>query len=124
MADQTLRGGIIGLTLDGEVLEPKGDWTYNTGQPKRSAIVGTSAVHGFKSEPQTAYAEGAITDRGDLDVAQIKNTVGATLVLTLANGKTVVFRNAWWASEGDTTTGEGEIAARFEAVSAEEIPAA
>lgn len=122
MADQTLRGGIIQVQVDGEILELKGDWTYNTGVEKRTGIVGTSGIPGYKTEPQIPFIEGAITDRGDLDVAQLKRTTGATVVLALANGKSIVYRNAWYASEGDATTAEGEVAARFEATDAEEIP--
>lgn len=45
----------------------------------------------------------------------------ATVTLELANGKMIVLRNAWFASEGTVQTEEGTIALRFEGISAEEI---
>ena len=38
----------------------------------------------------------------------------ATVTLDLAIGKTIVLSNAWFAGEGSVTTGEAEIAVRFE----------
>ena len=124
MADRTQRGGIISVQVDGVLLEPKGDWTYNTGEPMREAIIGTSGVPGYKTSPQVAFCEGAITDRGDLDTAELKNGAGKTVVLGLANGKSIVYRSAWFAGAGDTSTAEGELAVRYESGEAEEVAAA
>jgi hypothetical protein len=122
MANENRRAGILSVKLDGSVLDVKGNWTYNFGQPKRDAIVGHDTVHGYKELPQVPYVEGTITDRNSLDmVNDILNVTDATLVLELANGKTGVWRNAWYAGEGDITTEEAEVAVRFEAMSAEEV---
>jgi len=122
MANENRRSGILFVKKDGALLDVKGNWTYNLGRPKRDAIVGADSVHGYKEMPQVAYVEGTITDKSTLDLeSDILNVTNATLTLELANGKTVVFRNAWFAGEGDVTTEEAEIAVRFEAMSAEEV---
>lgn len=115
------RGGTIEVNVNGVLQEAKGSWTYNLGIPVKEAIMGASAPTGYKETPQVAYLEGAITDRQDLDVRTLQTITGATVALRLANGKTVMFRNAYYASEGNITTEEGEIAVRFNADSAEEI---
>lgn len=116
------RSGILYVKKLGKLLESKGNWTYNLGRPKRDAIVGTTNVHGYKEMPQAPYLEGTITDKGSLNLEKdILNVTNETLTLELANGKTVVFRNAWYAGEGDVTTEEAEIAVRFEALEAEEV---
>jgi len=42
------------------------------------------------------------------------------VTLQVANGKTIVLRNAWFAGEGTVQTEEGNIAVRFEGLSATE----
>jgi len=115
------RGGILSLNRDGVRLDVKGNWTYNLGHAKREAIVGADRTHGYKETPQVAYIEGEITDRGDLDLADLLDTRDATITLALGHGKTIVLRNAWWAGDGTVGTEEANIAARFEGTSAEEV---
>lgn len=115
------RGGTIQVQIDGVLQDAKGDFTFGLGTPKREAIVGADSVHGFKEAPQVAFLEGALTDRGNLDLKKLFTLEDATITLALAVGKTIVFRNAWYAGDGTGTTGEGEIPVRFEAQGAEEI---
>jgi hypothetical protein len=78
-------------------------------------------VHGFKETPQPPMIEGEITDRDSLDVAALVSIEDATVTLSLANGKVIVLRDAWFASEGTANTDEANIAVRFQGMSAEEI---
>lgn len=114
------RGGLISLQTNGELQDAKGAFTYNLGRPKKEAIIGADRPHGFKEVPQIGFIEGAITDRGTLDLEKLVTLEDATVTLELANGKVVVLRNAWYAGEGTVSTEEGEIAVRFEG-EAEEI---
>lgn len=115
------RGGIIQVQIDGEVVDAKGNFGYNLGRPAREAIVGVDRVHGFKETPQVAFIEGEITDRGSLDLAKLVTIEGATVTLSLANGKVIVLRDAWFAGEGTGNTEEANIAVRFEGAGAEEV---
>jgi hypothetical protein len=114
------RAGIIQLQANGEVYDAKGSFTYNIGRPMRSAIVGADRVHGFTEAPQVAFIEGEITDRGTLDLNALVTMEGATITLTLGNGKVITLEDAWFASEGTGNTEEGNIAVRWEGASAEE----
>jgi len=114
-------GGIIFLKTNGNLLQAKGEFTYNLGANKREAVVGADEIHGFKEEPQVAMIEGAITDNDELDVEAILNLRDAVATLQLANGKSVVLREAFYAGEGNITTTEGEIEFRLEGITAEEI---
>ena len=122
MADQR-RAGIITVQIDGEIMDAKGEFTYNLGQPKRTAIIGVDRVHGFKDEPQVAFIEGKITDRKTLDLQKLVNKTGVTFTLQLAVGKVIVLRDGWYAHEGTASTSEAEIPVRFEGISGEEIGA-
>lgn len=120
MADQR-RAGLIQLQADGEVFDAKGAFSYNLGRPKRDGIIGSDGVHGFRETPQVCYIEGAITDRGTLDVSALVNARDLTVTLTLGNGKVVVLRDAWFAGEGTASTEEASIPVRWEGANAEEI---
>lgn len=114
-------GGIIEIKIDGTLYKAKGEFTYNLGVAMKEAVVGADAVHGYKETPKAPFIEGAITDQVDLDVKALQKTSSATCTLSLANGKVVVLKDAWYASEGDISSEEGEIAFKMEGMSAEEI---
>lgn len=113
-------GGIINVKINGILHRAKGSWSYNLGRPKREAVVGADAVHGFKETPQQAFVEGAITDSPELDLQALVEAREANVTLELANGKVVILEKAWYAGEGTVTTEEGEIEVRFEAAAGEE----
>jgi hypothetical protein len=117
------RGGIIFVQSNGEVLDAKGNWTYNLGNPKRDTIIGADRVHGYKEVPQVPFIEGEITDRGTLNLDTLTKLLDATITLELANGKVIVLRQAWFAGDGTGNTEEGNIQMRFEGLSCEESPA-
>ena len=120
MADQR-RAGLIQVQIQGEIQDAKGSWSYGLGRPKREAIIGSDGVHGFKETPQVAFIEGAITDRGTLDLAALVTGKNQTVTLTLGNGKVIALRDAWFAGEGTASSEEAEIPVRWEGANAEEI---
>lgn len=120
MAGQNRRAGTIYFKVDGAQYDAKGSFTYNLGSPKRETILGADRVHGYKEMPQAPFIEGEITDRGDLDVAALQAVDDATVTLELANGKTIILRNAWYAADGDIGTEDANIQVRFEGHQAEE----
>lgn len=121
MAGQNRRGGIIYLKVNGEIYDAKGSFSYNLGKPKNEAILGADGVHGYKSTPQVPFIEGEVTDRPSLDLASVCETDEATITLELANGKVITLRDAWYAGEGTGNTEEGNIAVRYEGLSADEV---
>lgn len=117
------QGGVIEVKADGTRYQAKGEFTYNVNKFKRESIVGQDSVHGYKEEPKALFIEGAITDSDDLSLSDVQNLKDVTATLSLANGKTIVLREAFYAADGDVTTGEGEIQFRLEGIDGEEIPA-
>lgn len=114
-------GGIIEVKANGQQYLAKGSWTYNLGVAKRDIVLGSDGVHGYKELPQEPMIEGAITDSVDLDMKTLLSLKDATVTLSLANGKIIVLRSAFFSGDGNATTEEGEIAAKFSGKSAEEI---
>lgn len=115
------RAGSIFLKVNGVTHQAKGNFTYGLGTPKREAIVGADTVHGYKEEQQAPYIEGAITDRGDLDLKALFMLDNALITLELGNGKAVALSGSWYAGEGTASTEEGEVPVRFEGLRAEEV---
>lgn len=115
------RAGKLFFKINGTQYRAKGEYTYNLGVDKSTAILGQEGVHGFKKEAVVPYVEGKITDGDDLDVKLLASIEDATVTLELANGKVISFRSANYCADADITTGEGEVPVRFEALSAEEI---
>lgn len=122
MADQR-RAGLIQVQIQGVIVDCKGNFSYNLGRPKRETIVGSDTVHGYKEVPQPCFIEGAITDRGTLDLNALVTGTNQTITLTLANGKVIVLRDAWYAAEGKASSEEAEIEVRWEGITCEEVPA-
>jgi hypothetical protein len=116
-----LIAGIMEFKVDGEIQNAKGNFTYNLGKVKRDAIVGPDRVHGFKALPQVPFIEGEITDRSDMNVENFLDIENSTITLSLANGKVIVLKEAWFAGEGNVQTEEANIACRFEGMSCEEV---
>lgn len=121
MAGKNRIGGIIALKVNGDIYFAKGNFTYNLGKPKREGVVGADAVHGYKETPQVPFIEGEITDRNELSLEDLVTLDEATITLELANGKVIALSEAWYAGEGTGNTEEGNIACRFEGISAEEV---
>jgi hypothetical protein len=122
MASQR-RGGVIFLKINAEMYQAKGSFTYGLGKNLRDAIVGYDGIHGYKETIQVPFIEGEITDSPELSLDQLSEITDGTVTLELANGKTIVLRNAWHANKDGLTgqTEEGNIPVRFEGRQAEEI---
>jgi hypothetical protein len=112
---------MIQFLVGGVRYDATGSFTYNLGRPLRAAHVGSDGVHGFTEVPQVPFVEGAITDRQSVDLDALLTARDVTVVLLLANSKTIMLRDAWYAQEGSVSTEAGEVAVRFEGLSAEEV---
>lgn len=120
MSEQRV-GGILQLQVNGAIYDAKGNFSYNLGRGKKEAVLGADRVHGYKEMPQVPFIEGAITDNETIDLDELVSMKGVTVSLKLANGKSIMLRNAWFAGEGTGSTEEGEFPVRFEAKTGEEI---
>ena len=114
-------GGTMFLKVKGVQRRAKGEFTYNLGRPKREGIKGPDGFHGYKEEPQIPKLSGAISDSGDLRVDDILNLTEGNVVVDLANGKSLIYRDVYYMGDGNITTSEGQIEFEIEAADAEEI---
>jgi len=118
MLKLTMRDGAVILLVDRVFIKQP---IYNLGIPKREAVVGADSVHGYKEMPQVAFIEGEVTDRADIDLQALCEGDDMTVTLELANSKVITLRNAWFAGDGTGNSEEGNIAVRWEGLSADEV---
>jgi hypothetical protein len=116
------RGGLYRLTVDGVQQDCSGVCTYHLGAPKRTAVMSsTGRAVGYTEEGQVPYVEVDILDRADLDVSAFTLGRDVTIVVDLANGKSVVLSHAWYAGDGSVESKEGVIKSRWEGLEGNEV---
>ena len=118
MAQPNRVSGVVYFKIDGVQYAAKGNFEYSLGGWKREAVEGADGIHGYAETPIVSHIEGDLTDTSDLDMKKLDEFDGVTVTLELANGKTVLLRNAWNASERTVNASEAMTKVRFE--SAEE----
>lgn len=123
MEDTGARSGTIHLKIDGEMQSVVGEFKFGLGKPTREGLVGHDGVHGFKQIPTIPFLEGEVRDGQNVSLDKLAAVKDATITLELANGKTYVWKNAWGCNPDGLGMGteEGNIAVRFEALSAQEV---
>lgn len=96
MADNTNRlAGIATVTVDGVAYSISGEGTYRPSVSKRETLTGQDQVHGFSEVPQPGKISWKGRDNGGLSIAGLNQANNVTVVLSLANGKSVIGRNMW-----------------------------
>lgn len=121
MASKNRVGGLIELKVNGVIYSAKGNFSYNLGHIKRTAVVGADRPHGFSGLPQVPFIEGEITDNIGLDLEAVLDFDEETCTLLLATGKTIALKEGWYAGDGTGQTEEGNIGFRMEGMSAEVV---
>ncbi len=118
MAVQTnALAGIVSLSIDGETFLVAGDAKYQPSGFKRETLTGQDRVHGFSEMPRAGKISMTLRDRGTLSVTKVASMRDSTVVLGLANGKTIVGRNMWNVGDQEVDTKEGTVDIEFEGVS-------
>lgn len=115
------RGGMIEVKVGSVMQEAAGAFDFGLGNGVREALVGSARVAGYIEKPQPAYIDGEVFDTPDLDLKALMSVDGETVTLTLANGKVVILRDAWFAGDGKGETAEGKIKVRFESKTPAEV---
>lgn len=115
--------GIVALTIDGEAWDVASDCEYDPTGVERETIKGQSRVEGYSEMPAAGFLAFTLRDRGDTTVQQFKLMTNSTVVVNLANGKTVMGANVWCTKSEEVRTQEATFQVRFEG-DVLEIPAA
>src|SRR5690348_8975065 len=87
--------GIVYLSIDGTPYMVVGNARYSPSTVTREGQVGMDGPHGFKETPVFGSISASLRDSGGLSVAQLNEMTNVTVVMQLANGKTIMASNAF-----------------------------
>jgi hypothetical protein len=106
--------GTAFLTVDGRSYMLAGDFEYSPGSVTRETLSGMDFVHGFKEKPKPGHISGTLRDASSVSVAAINAMVDVTVVVQLANGKTIVGANMWTVEEQTVKSEDGTMEVKWE----------
>lgn len=109
-----LIAGITQAIIDGVTRQLEGSAKYKVSKVKRGAMVGQDGFHGWKETPVTGSISMSLRDAGDMTVADFNALRNSTVVLVLANGKTVTGRNMGTTDVQEVDTEDAKFDVVFE----------
>jgi len=115
-----LLAGTAQITVDGTSYMLEGAAKYNPSSVRRETLMGMDGYHGVKETPVAGSISFTGRDSGDLTVSYFNTIRNATVVLQLANGKTVVGRNMACVDAQEVDTTEATFDLKFEGPSVTE----
>lgn len=98
MADNYLAGTAY-MAVNGRTVMLVGEFSYRVTQMNVETLKGMDGIHGPKGSPEPGMIKAKLRDRADVSMSDVANAINDTIVVELANGKTVVGRNMWRAGE-------------------------
>lgn len=113
--------GTIIFKVDGQQYSVFAGISYSLGRAKRESFTDSAHEPHYKEVGQVPFIAGELIDKNSVDVAKFLEVDEVTITAELANGKTIVLRDAWQVGEGEVNAEEGKIPFRFEGKSAEEL---
>ena len=108
------KAGIATLTIDGSAYDVVGNLSYMAAGVKRETLIGQSGIQGYSEMPMAQYIQATIRDNGSLETGTLNQLTSSTLVLQLANGKTVYGDGMWNTDFEEVDTQEATFRVRFE----------
>jgi len=116
MADSSRLAGTAYVTIDGKSYNITGEGNYTVSGTKREALVGQDGWHGYSEMPMPGKISWKGRDSGALSISDLSKAANVTVVLVLANGKTIVGRNMVRIGEGpiEVNTEDGTFSVEFQ----------
>jgi len=93
MADPNRLAGVASVTINGRAHSISGEGSYRPSGNARTPLVGQDGYHGYSEMPRPGKISWKGRDSGAISVSELSDAVDATVVLSLANGKTIIGRN-------------------------------
>lgn len=115
-----LLAGTAQIAVDGNSYMIEGAAKYSPSTVKRETLMGMDGYHGVKETPVPGSISFTGRDSGGLTIAYFNTIRNATVVLQLANGKTVVGRSMACVDAQEVDTTEATVDLKFEGPSVTE----
>lgn len=123
MADSNRLAGVASVTIDGRAYSITGEGTYRVSGSSRETLMGQDGYHGTKELPVAGRISWKGRDSGSVSMSVLGDAFNVTVVLSLANGKTIVGRNMSRVGEGplEVNTEDATFDVAFEGPDVTEI---
>jgi hypothetical protein len=107
--------GVAFITVNGASYEVVGDCTWSSYTVTRETLKSLSdPAPGFREVPQAPFIEITTRDASDTPLSTFQNMTSATVVLELANSKTVNGQNMWVVEALSVNEDQATFKLRFE----------
>ncbi|MBK0004380.1 phage tail tube protein [Erwinia sp. S38] len=115
MGDTTNRlAGTAYVTIDGVTVMVAGQFKYSPSKVERTSLVGMDTVHGYKEKPRVPFISYQARDSGGTSIAGINDSTNVSVVVELANGKTIIGENMWSVNAQDVDSEDAVFDVRWE----------
>jgi hypothetical protein len=108
-------GGVAYFWAGGRQLRVRGDFKVEPNNFQWEGAAGQDGVHGRKRVPVIPTVAANISDDGTLSLQDLVAVVDQTVTVELDNG---IYQQTWYSGLAQLDTGEGQIGARSEALTA------
>lgn len=105
--------GIAYLSIDGTPYQVAGGAKYDVSTVSREGLVGMDGPHGFKETPKFGSISVSLRDSGGLSVAALNAMTSVTVVLQLANGKTIMGGACFTADAQEVDAAEATLEVKW-----------
>jgi Phage tail tube protein len=115
--------GVAYLTVDGDQLALRGNFTVSPSPVERTMVAGQDGVHGYQELPRVPYIEGDISTVPEINLEDLDGQTDVNVVAYLANGKHYSLVGATCKAALEANTRDGQVRVRWEGLWCEEINA-
>jgi Phage tail tube protein len=113
--------GIAFLSVDGQQLALRGNFTVSPSSLERTMLAGQDGVHGYQELPRVPYIEGDVSTVPGLLLEDLQLGVDVTVVAQLANGMQYSLTGGTCKSAFENNTRDGQVRVRWEGLACQEI---
>jgi hypothetical protein len=113
--------GIAFLTVDGNQLALRGNFTVSPSAVERTMLAGQDGVHGYQELPRVPYIEAEISTMPGLSLEALEAETDSTVVAQLANSMQYTLVAATCKAGFEANTRDGQVRVRWEGLACQEI---
>jgi hypothetical protein len=113
--------GIAFLTVDGEQMLVRGNFTVSPSVVERTMIAGQDSIHGYQELPRVPYIECDMSTPPNFYLESLLDDTNSTVIAQLANGMQYTLTGAVCKGGFENNTRDGQVRVRWEGVTCEEV---
>jgi hypothetical protein len=113
--------GIAFLTVDGNQLALRGNFTVSPSAVERTMIAGQDGIHGYQELPRVPYIEGDLSTVPGLLLDDLEADTNVTVIAQLANGMQYTLTGGTCKAAFENNTRDGQVRVRWEGLACQEI---